>query len=385
MIYFDNAATTWPKPPEVVEEISRCIKEYGANPGRGGHKKSVVAHNMVNNTRLKLAHLFNIESKYHNRIVFTLNATEAINLALKGFIKKGEHVITSSMEHNALSRPLKELVRKGAETTKIQCDHEGRINIDNIEAAIRPNTKLIAITHASNVTGTLMPITEIGHISKKYGITLLVDAAQTAGLVDIDVVKMNIGMLAFPGHKCLLGPTGTGGLYIEKNIELDPLKEGGTGSYSEMDGMPHLLPDRYEAGTINTVGIAGLSAGIDFIIKEGREKIRNHELDLTSRFLSGVLEIPGIKVFGPQNLKDKVPVVSFIIEGLKTQQVGDILDREYDIASRAGLHCAPDAHKTLGTYNTMSVRFSFSYYNTADEVDQSLIALKNIAGRAKLY
>lgn len=381
MIYFDSAATTWPKPPEVMEEINRYMTDIGASPGRGSYKKSVAAEEMVEDTRIKLAKLFNIEGKSYHRIVFTLNATEAINLAIKGqLLGKGDHIVTSTLEHNAMARPINSLEKIGVEVTKVQCDTEGRIAAGDIENAVRANTKLIAITHASNVTGTIIPIKEIGSIAKKNDIVFLVDAAQTAGIIDIDVQEMNIDLLAFPGHKSLLGPTGTGGLFIKEGIELKPLKEGGTGSYSELKGMPDFLPDKHEAGTLNTVGLAGLRAGIDFIQKKGIGKIREHELDLTERFIKGALKVPGLKIYGLKEVYGRAPVVSFLFKGENSQKIGDILDKKYDIASRAGLHCSPDAHIALGTFEPMLVRFSFSYYNTKEEIDQALNALNEIAG-----
>ncbi|MCL6610044.1 MAG: aminotransferase class V-fold PLP-dependent enzyme [Peptococcaceae bacterium] len=378
MIYFDNAATTWPKPPEVLEAMNRCVREIGANPGRAGHKMAVMANEMVDSTRKKLAAMFNIEPKNYGRIIFALNATEALNLAIKGLVKSGDHVVTSSMEHNSVARPLNRLEKEGVQVTRVKCDGEGNLDPQDVRGAIRPNTRLIAVIHASNVTGTVMPLEEIGKAAGEAGAVFLVDAAQSAGVLDIDVKKMNIGLLAFPGHKGLLGPTGTGGLYIGEGIVLEPLKEGGTGSRSELPGMPETLPDRYEAGTLNTVGIAGLGAGIDYIMKEGMEKIRRYELELTGRFIEGASRIPGLKIYGPKRAGVRAPVVSFLIEGRDSSEIGGILDRNYGVACRAGLHCAPDAHRTLGTFGLKLVRFSFSCFNTAEEVDRALGALDEI-------
>ncbi|MFZ5644345.1 MAG: aminotransferase class V-fold PLP-dependent enzyme [Bacillota bacterium] len=378
MIYFDNAATTWPKPPKVVEAVSGCITELGANPGRAGHKMSIKANEMVESTRKKLANLFNIDQSQYERIVFTINATGALNLAIKGLLKSGDHVITSSMEHNSVTRPLNTLEKKGVEVTKIKCGEDGSISPDDIKKAIKSNTKLIVVTHASNVAGTVMPIEEIGKIAKEAGKYFLVDAAQTAGVLPIDVKRMNIDLLAFPGHKSLLGPTGTGALYIGEGIELDTLIEGGTGSQSELPGMPDTLPERYEAGTLNTTGIAGLEAGIDFILEKGMDTIRNHELRLANMFIEGSKKVPGLKIYGPQAGVERAPVVSFLIEGRKTAEIGGVLDKNYDIACRAGLHCAPDAHHTLGTLDKKLVRFSFSFFNTEDEVKRAIDALEEI-------
>ncbi|HBV97644.1 MAG: cysteine desulfurase [Peptococcaceae bacterium BICA1-7] len=377
-IYFDNAATTWPKPPEVIEAVTRCIRDLGANPGRAGHKMSIKANEMVDSTRKKLARIFNIDPIAYERIVFTVNATAALNLAIKGLLKKGEHVITSTMEHNSVTRPLYRLEKEGVQVTRVRCADDGSIDPADIKKAIQPNTRLIAILHASNVTGTVMPAEEIGRIAGEAGALFLLDAAQSAGVLDIDVQRMNIGLLAFPGHKSLLGPTGIGGLYIRGGILLETLKEGGTGSQSELKGMPETLPERYEAGTLNTTGIAGLEAGIDFIVKTGMEKIRDHELGLTRLFMEKSQKIPGLKIYGSSGDVPRAPVVSFLIEGRKSAEIGGLLDKNYDIACRAGLHCSPDAHRTLGTFYKKLVRFSFSYFNKEEEVIRAVDCLEEI-------
>lgn len=377
MIYFDSAATSWPKPVEVWAAMEHCIKFVGANPGRSGHRMAVEAGRLVDEARELLAVIFNISNP--DRIVFTMNATEALNLAIKGLLKPGDHVITSTMEHNSVTRPLHVLQAKGVEVTKVPCAGDGSIKVQDLEAAIRPTTKAVVITHASNVTGTLMPVAEIGQLAKRKGLRFIVDAAQTAGVFDIDVSFMGIHLLAFPGHKGLYGPTGTGGLYIAEGLDLTPLKEGGTGSKSEIPGQPVNMPERYESGTLNSVGIAGLAAGLKYIRREGRERIRQHEMDLTRRFLEGVAKIKGLNVYGPRELYDRAPVVSFSLEGKGSGQVGTMLDEQYKMACRAGLHCAPDAHRTLGTLEQKLVRFSFSYYNNEREVDRAVRALEEIA------
>lgn len=377
MIYFDSAATSWPKPPQVWQAMEHCIKYVGANPGRSGHQMSVKAGRLVDEARELLSLLFNIANP--DRIVFTLNATESLNLAIKGLLKTGDHVITSSMEHNSVTRPLHVLQEKGIEVTKVSCSDEGKIEVGDIEKALRPNTAAIVITHASNVTGTLMPVAEIGRLAKRKNLKFIVDAAQTAGVFNIDVSFMNIHLLAFPGHKGLYGPTGTGGLYIAEGLELTTLKEGGTGSMSHIPGQPDVLPERYESGTLNSVGISGLAAGLKFIRDEGTEKIRQHEMGLTSRFLKGAEKIKGLKVYGPLELYERAPVVSFSLEGKNSGQVGSMLDQQYNIACRAGLHCAPDAHRTLGTFDKKLVRFSFSYFNKEEEVDFAIRSLAEIA------
>lgn len=377
MIYFDSAATSWPKPAEVWEAMEHCLKFVGANPGRAGHRMAVEAGRLVDETRGLLAALFNINNP--DRIVFTLNATEALNLALKGLLKPGEHVITSSMEHNSVTRPLHVLQKKGVEVTKVACAGDGSIKLEDLKSAIKSNTTAIVITHASNVTGTIMPVGEIGRLAGERGLRFIVDAAQTAGVFDLDVVAMGIHLLAFPGHKGLFGPTGTGGLYIAEGLDLTPLKEGGTGSKSEMPGQPDVLPERFESGTVNSVGLAGLAAGLKFLKREGLEKIRRHEQSLTRRFLEGVAGIRGLQVYGPAEPQDRAPVVSLGLEGKATGRIGSALDQHYGIACRSGLHCAPDAHRTLGTLEKKLVRFSFSYFNNEREVDQAVRALSEIA------
>lgn len=380
MIYFDSAATSWPKPAEVWEAMEHCIKSAGANPGRAGHRMAVEAGRLVDEARELLAHLFNITDP--DRIVFTLNATEALNLAVKGLLKPGEHVITSTMEHNSVTRPLHVLQQRGVEVTKVACAGGGPIKVKDIESAVKPNTRAIIITHASNVTGTIMPVSEIGRLARAKGLFFIVDAAQSAGVFELDVAAMGIHLLAFPGHKGLFGPTGTGGLYIAEGVELTPLKEGGTGSKSELPGQPDVLPERFESGTVNSVGLAGLAAGLKFLKREALERIREHEQKLTGRFLAGASAIKGLTIYGPADPLDRAPVLSFSLAGKASGKVGSVLDRQYGIACRAGLHCAPDAHRTLGTLDKKLVRFSFSYYNNEREVDHSLRALAEIAGIA---
>jgi len=275
MVYFDNAATTFPKPNEVYDAIMKSMKEYGANPGRSGHKLALRMGREIYETRELLAKLFNIDNPMN--VIFTSNCTESLNLAIKGILEKGDHVITSSMEHNSILRPLTLLGKEGVDLTIIKGDYMGRLDVKEISRNIKDNTKLIAITHVSNLTGTIMPIEEIGRIAKENNIYFLVDAAQSAGVYDIDVEKMNIDMLAFPGHKGLLGPQGTGGLYVREGLSLKEMKQGGTGSLSHLLEQPDILPDRYESGTLNGPGIVGLGAGIRYIMKTGIKNIRRHE------------------------------------------------------------------------------------------------------------
>lgn len=381
MIYLDNAATTWPKPETVIQGMTACLRDAGANPGRGGHRMSLAAGRIILETRELTAGLIKAENPV--RVVFTGNATEALNLALKGALRPGDHVITSSMEHNSVTRPLQALRALDVETTAVSCGPEGSLDPADVRAAVKKNTKMIALIHASNVTGTIMPVEEIGMLARERGLLYLVDAAQTIGYLDIDVQRMNIDLLAFPGHKSLYGPQGTGGLYIREGLDLTPLKEGGTGSGSESLIQPVALPDRYESGTLNTVGLAGLGAGIKYINEQGLKNIRNHGQRLLARLLDGLKQITGVESYGPGQADRRVPVVSFNLANMGSSEVAFLLDRIYDIASRSGLHCAPAAHRTLGTLESGTVRLSLSYHNTEEDVDRTLEAIGEIAAESK--
>lgn len=375
MIYLDNAATTFPKPDVVYDAVMDCMKNYCANPGRAGHKLSLRAGREIYDTRENLAKLFNIDNPMN--IIFTSNATESLNLAIKGLLKKGDHVITTSMEHNSVIRPIMALEKIGVENTIVDCDEEGFLDINDLEKAIKPNTKLIVTTHASNVFGTLIDIKEVGLVAKKNNITYLVDASQTAGVYDIDVKNMNIDILATAGHKSLLGPQGVGILYIKEGIDLDTLKEGGTGSQSEYLFQPQMLPDKYESGTHNTPAIAGLNAGVKYIL-DNIDDIRRKEEELCEYMLSRLDEIKDIKIYGTKDIKKRVPVISINIADVDSGEITFILDSKYDIATRSGLHCSPLAHKTVGTIKQGTVRFSIGYFNTKDDIDRVIDALKKI-------
>jgi len=378
MIYLDNAATSWPKPESVYLAVEKAMREWGGNPGRSGHKMSLQAGKAIEETRHLLARLFNAPQP--ERIIFTLNTTDGINLAMKGLLVPGDHVITGSMEHNAVARPLESLKAKGIEVTKVPVSPLWGINPADIAKAVQKNTRMVVLNHASNVTGTVNPIAEIGAFCREQGLVFLVDAAQTAGVLPIDVQKMNIDLLAFPGHKGLLGPQGTGGLVISPAISLQPLKEGGTGSDSKSLFQPEQSPDRYESGTANTPGIAGLGAGVRFILEEGLEKIRGKERCLTERLFSGLQNIPGAVIYGPPAGEERTAVVSLNLEGLDALEAAVILDQAFDIAVRAGLHCAPDAHATLGTLEKGTIRLSPGYFNTEKDIDAVVAALAAIAG-----
>lgn len=383
IIYFDNAATSWPKPPEVSAVMQKFMRKIGANPGRSGHRLSVEAARVIYDTREKLARLFNITDPL--RIVMTQNATEGLNIAIFGLLKSGDHVITSSMEHNSVMRPLRTVERRGVELTVISCDREGLIDPAHVNGAVKKNTRAIFMTHASNVTGGVMPIADIGRIARERGLVFCVDAAQTAGSYSLDVVKMNIDVLAFTGHKSLFGPSGTGGLYIREGLEksIEPIYVGGTGSRSEVEEQPEFMPDRYEAGTPNTVGIAGLQAGVDFVLSRGVDQIKRQEARWVKMFIEGLKSMPGIILYGHASVDQRTPVVSFNIEGTDPAVVALQLDERFEIMSRSGIHCAPSAHKTIGTYPQGAVRFSFSYFNTEEQIIKALEALNKISKRRK--
>ena len=376
MIYLDNAATTYPKPQKVYDSMMDCMKNYCANPGRSGHKLAMKSAREIYDTRENIAKLFNIENPMN--IIFTSNATDSLNIAIKGVVNEGDHIITTSMEHNSVIRPIKSLEKYGIENTIVDCDKEGFLNIENIKNAIKPNTKLIVTTHASNVCGTLIDIKSVGEIAKANNILYLVDASQTAGVYEIDVKSINVDMIAAPGHKCLFGPQGTGILYIREGLNINISKEGGTGSKSEDLFQPDILPDKYESGTHNTPGIVGLNEGVKFILETGIENIREYEEQLCEYMLNKLKEVPNIIIYGPSDSKQRAAVISINIDKIDSGELTFLLDSEYDIATRSGIHCSPLAHKTLGTLEQGAVRFSLSYFNTKDDIDKAIDALKDI-------
>ncbi|AVX32296.1 aminotransferase class V-fold PLP-dependent enzyme [Carboxydocella sp. ULO1] len=379
MIYLDNAATSWPKPPSVAEAMTKAVKELGANPGRAGHQMALEAGRGIYRTRVLLAKLFNIKNPL--RIAFTQNATYALNLALLGLLQPGDHVITSTLEHNSVARPLYYLSQRGVKVTKIGLNEAGEFDLDLLEKSFQPNTRLVCLTHGSNVSGHILPIEKIGALCRSRQVKFMVDAAQTAGVIPVDVEKMNIDILAFPGHKGLYGPQGTGGLYIAEGIELKPLVTGGTGSHSEYMEQPQVMPDQLESGTPNTPGIFGLGAGVEFVLKTGVEQIHAREQALTEKLLAGLRALPEVIVYGPA--EERLPVVSINIKGAETSEVGFILDKVFNIACRTGLHCAPEAHKTLGTFPIGTVRFSPGWFNTDEDIDKTIEAIKTIIKEMK--
>lgn len=375
--YLDNAASSWPKPPKVIEAMNRVVLEYSANPGRGSHKMAVQASRELFEARKNLSKLFNINNP--NDISFALNATHALNQGIKGFVKPGDHVITTSIEHNSVRRPLEYLQNhKRVEVTYVPADEKGRVSLEKLEKSIQPNTTLFIGSHSSNLLGTILPVQEISDMIKKNDIKLFIDAAQSAGLLTVDVERMGIDLLAFPGHKGLLGPQGTGGLYIHPSLDIEPLLHGGTGSQSEAVEQPTVRPDRYESGTQNTVGIAGLNEGVKFVLNETVDKIHTKEWTLTQRLMQGLMSIKGINILGPALGEEKTGITSFTLEGADPSEVAFILDQSFNIAVRSGYHCTPLSHKTAGTSEQGAIRASVSYFTTEKDIDYCIEAIKQI-------
>lgn len=375
-IYLDNAATSFPKPDQVYKAVEHALVTIGVAPGRGGYRRGLEATRLVFEAREALARLFGIADSA--RIVFTHSATESINLAVSGLLRPGDHVVTTTMEHNSLVRPLHRASQAGVEVTWVEGDRRGFVDSRQIGAAIRRNTRLVAVSHCSNVTGVVQPIEEIGPIARKAGALFLIDAAQSAGSLPIDVGGMMIDLLAAPGHKGLFGIQGTGFLYIGEGVELAPLLVGGTGSHSAGAEQPDTLPERFESGTLNTPGIAGLKAGAEFLLETGIDTVRSKENALVSQLLEGLAGMADVTVHGPGAGERRGSVVSFTAAGHDPSQIGFRLDQEYDISVRVGLHCAYMAHKTIGTYPAGTVRVSPGYFNSAGEIEDFLKALRTI-------
>ncbi|HOP47012.1 MAG TPA: aminotransferase class V-fold PLP-dependent enzyme [Desulfobacteraceae bacterium] len=382
-IYFDNAATSWPKPEVMIKAMAEFNANVGANPGRSGHRLSLEASRIIFNARETIASLLGAEDPH--TVIFTRNATEGINTIVRGLLRPGDNVITSSMEHNSVMRPLRALEAEGIELSVVQCSCKGDISPDDIIATIKKNTRMIIITHASNVTGTIMPIAEIAERARTRDVLVCVDAAQSAGNLPINVLKDNIDFLVFTGHKSLNGPQGTGGFYIRKGLEtlINPLERGGTGSRSEFEEHPEFMPDRFESGTPNTIGIAGLGAGASHVAAVGIENIRKHEIAVTELFLDGISSIKGVKVYGDINPQMRTALVSFTIEGLSPSEISFELDERFNIMSRPGLHCAPSAHRTIGTFPDGTVRFSFGMFTTKEEIRTAINAIEILSREHK--
>ena len=375
-LYLDNAATTFPKPEPVYQAVDRALREIGAGPGRGGYARGIAASRLVFEAREILAEFFGITDS--SRLVFTHSATESLNLAVSGLLRPGDHVVTTSMEHNSLVRPLHRAAGSGVEVTWVEADRDGLVDSRRIGAAIRPGTRLVALAHCSNVTGTIQPVEEIARLARQSGALLLVDAAQSAGGVGMDVRRMGIDLLAAPGHKGLFGPQGTGLLYVAEGVDLEPLLVGGTGGQSAGPEQPAAMPERFESGTLNTSGIAGLKAGVEFIMATGLDSIREKETGLVAHLLEGLGSIPDVTVHGPRTAAERCSVVSFTVAGKDPALIGFHLDRDFDICVRVGLHCAFSAHRTIGTFPGGTVRVSPGYFNTEEDIDLFLKALRAI-------
>lgn len=375
-IYLDNAATSFPKPEKVYKAVEHALVHIGVAPGRGGYRRGIEATRLVFEAREAIAQLFGIGDS--SRVVFTHSATESINLAIGGLLQPGDHVVTTTMEHNSLVRPLHRAAQSGVEVTWVEGDRSGFVDSRKIGEAIRPNTRLVALSHCSNVTGVIQPIEEIGPLAREAGALFLVDAAQSAGCLPIDVNEMRIDLLAAPGHKALYGVQGTGFLYIAEGVELTPLLVGGSGGHSAGPEQPDAMPERFESGTLNTPGIAGLKAGVEFIRETGVDRIRGRESALVGQLLEGLRDMPGVAVHGPDAPEKRGSVVSFTVEGFDPSRIGFRLDQDYDICVRVGLHCAFSAHKTIGTFPAGTVRVSPGYFNSEGDIEDFLKALREI-------
>ncbi len=380
MIYLDNAATSWPKPASVSRAMTNFLERAGGNPGRSGHRLSIAAGRIVYNTRESLAEFFGISDPL--RVIFTLNATHALNLAIQGLLRPGQRVVTGGMEHNAVMRPLREMEKRGIQVDVIPAEKDGTLAASAFAAALETKTRLVVVNHASNVCGTIAPVKEIASLAHAAGALLLVDAAQTAGALPIHLPTLGADLLAFTGHKALHGPPGTGGLVLSDDFDpaqLPPLVRGGTGSRSEYETQPGDLPDRYESGTPNGVGIVGLGAGLAWVQKHSLEAIRAHEIQLSTRLREGLAEIPGLTVYGPQNPELATAVVSFTMRGRRVSEIGYRLDEEHEIFCRVGLHCAPAAHRSLGTFPEGTVRLAPGPTTTHRNIETVLGAVRKIA------
>lgn len=376
MIYLDSSATSFLKPPQVAEAVFRSFNTIG-NAGRGAHAPTLNASRLIYDTREKLAALFGTPDP--SRIAFTCNATEALNIAIHGAIHPGEHVITTACEHNSVLRPLYLKEKEGTELTIIPADKKGRIRYDLLESSVKSNTSAIVLTHASNLSGNVTDLAFVSNFAKKHGLLLIVDASQTAGSLPINVVKMGIDILCFTGHKGLLGPQGTGGLYVREGLTLSPLKSGGSGIHSFDRQHPTDMPTALEAGTLNGHGIAGLNAGLDYILSTGVKNIHAKEISLARRFVNGISDISDLKLYGDIDAPLRTPIISLNIGNMSSASVSDILWEDYEICVRAGAHCAPLMHKTFGTEKQGAVRFSFSCFNTEAEIDTAIRAMHEIA------
>lgn len=377
MIYFDNAATSWPKPSSVAAAIQEQLASAGGNPGRSGHRFSVAAARVIEDARETLARLLHVVDP--SRLAFVSNATHALNVALCGLLRPGDRVVTTSIEHNSVMRPLRYLETIGVEVAAVPCGADGSIDVGRVDEALTPGARLLVTTHASNVTGTILPVRDLAMVARRHGARYVVDAAQTAGTIPIDVEALDVDVLAFTGHKGLLGPTGTGGLYVRDGLDPRPLVRGGTGSDSAHEIQPEFMPDVFESGTPNVTGIAGLGAGARFVLDVGVESVQAHERDLAMRCVDGLRALPAVTVYGPSDAAARCGIVSFNVAGASPSEVGLLLDDAFGIMARTGLHCAPAAHRTVGTFPAGTVRFGVGWFNTVAEVDAAVDAVRQIA------
>lgn len=380
MIYLDHAATSWPKPPEVLAAMHHFLERAGGNPGRSGHRLSIEAGRVVYDTREALADFFGIRDPL--RVIFTPNATYGLNIAIQGLLQPGDRVIISGMEHNAVMRPLRELEKRGVQVEVVPVDGTGTVSPDAFASALASTARLVIINHASNVTGTIAPVAQIAELAHRAGALILVDAAQTAGVLPIDMATLGIDLLAFTGHKGLQGPPGTGGLVLSDSFDpakLTPLVRGGTGSRSESEVQPEDLPDRYESGTPNGVGIAGLGAGLNWIKERGLSALRVYEQALTQRLREGLKHIPGVSLYGTDDPYSATSIVSFTLAGKRVSEIGYRLDEEYGILCRVGLHCAPAAHRSIGSFPEGTVRLSVGPFITMGDIEKTISAVARIA------
>ncbi len=373
MIYLDNAATSYPKPERVIRKVEYVLKEVGGNPGRGAHRLSLYASRIVFSAREGIARLLKVRDS--SRIAFTKNATEGINTVLKGMLRRGDHVIATAFEHNSVARTLRRLEKEGIWVTKLRGSKRvDLVEPEDVEAAITPRTRLVCIVHASNVLGTIQPVSEIGELLRKRDIPLMVDGAQTVGIIGVYPEEMNIDILVGTGHKALYGPQGTGFVYIREGLEVEPLIDGGAAEGDQLFEMP----ERLETGTLNTPGIGGLGEGVDFVLEEGLAKIRHHEKELVGYLLEELVRIRGATVLGPLNPEERVSLVSFTINGVSPEEMGRLLDERFSIMVRCGTHCAPDAHRTAGTYPSGAIRVSPGYFNKRSHVEEFVRAVVSI-------
>jgi cysteine desulfurase / selenocysteine lyase len=379
IVYLDHAATSWPKPLEVLRAMSDFCESAGGNPGRSGHRMSVAASRVMYETREALAELFGASDPL--RVIFAANATHAINLAVRGLLRDGDRVVTTGIEHNSVMRPLRDLQQRGVCLDVIPCEPDGSLDLARARSAIVPGTRLVVVNHASNVVGTILPVSEIARMAHAVGALLLVDAAQTAGVLPIDVTESGIDLLAFTGHKGLQGPMGTGGLVIGENVDtaaIEPLLYGGTGSRSADEVQPEFCPDKFESGTPNGIGIAGLGAGVRCVQQRGVAALREHDQQLARMLIEGLAAIPGVTVYGPTDPALRMATISWTMQGRHVSEIGLRLDDEFNVLCRVGLHCAPAAHRTLGTFPEGTVRFAAGASTRLDDIRAAIAAVEGI-------